>query len=128
LEPRQLERRKSANGGGGGGGSSSGSVGQLIPGCRVAFMSSTTRGGRKHGVLVSLSVNDRCDVLCDNGSYEVDVPISGVQVLTSSLPPPAPNYKGLTTTTITSSSRMSNTANTSAQSELHSDHPVSTTI
>jgi hypothetical protein len=36
-----------------------------------------------HGVLVSINDMSRCDILCDNGAYEVDVPASDLRVIDS---------------------------------------------
>merc|ERR1711976_729366 len=63
---------------------------QLIPGCKVEFRvpingvhakAGASKGFLMFGILVSVSDYDRCDILCDNGAYEVDVPSSDVRVL-----------------------------------------------
>jgi len=65
---------------------------QLIPGCRVEFTQKSsikhptsgvtyTKAMRHQGILVSVNRFNKCDVLCDNGSYEVDVPAAEVKVL-----------------------------------------------
>lgn len=71
---------------------------QFIPGCRVAIRVAS-RGGKLgddggaaggpalppstsavvQGILVAINDHHRCDVLCDNGSYEVDVAYSDLQ-------------------------------------------------
>lgn len=51
-----------------------------------ATQKSGATGGHKsgvtiQGVLVAVNGFNRCDVLCDNGAYEVDVPSSDIHVL-----------------------------------------------